>query len=413
MPDILCTLPTPLLLHILLSLPDLKALYVAILASPDLNAVFHLDAHLIFKTVIARSLPDELLSPVLVYMLLRERLAARDASTSLDSEGLEAIIKDVSTVAKTRPWSSISTSTLFHTMAQAVRIHDVAYHILRSKLDYLGTIKFEKLANPGFRFKRPYSPVHKSPEGVLIDVVVPLSNPSWAEETRAISVLWLLTAGLRVAQRMTTPSTETLEGLLEPHRVLLSLEGQWTSELAAEIVQSMSVGPAIRPSDKPRKTSLETFQVLHTYPLRPHVQPHEYFGPDQAPTMPQFSWIPTLAPDLSSDTASTWGDTIFALQRENTELSRLRVYRLRSDSPLRDSDWDVYHCLGFGFWDRRRISIEIGLRTRYNDSVRMLSQSENSFQEGQRSRLSDDMFRLFRVYEQQKERERKGWRRGF
>jgi hypothetical protein len=132
---------------------------------------------------------------------------------------------------------------------------------------------------------------------------------------------------------------------------------------------------------------------------------------DQMPSVPQYSWIPTVAPDLSTDTASKWGDTTFALQQENTELSRLRVYRLRSDSPLRDSDWHAFHCLGFGFWDRRRISVEIGLRTRYNDSAQTLSQGEHGSQKGHSSSMSDDMFRLLRVYEQQKERERQGWRR--
>jgi hypothetical protein len=127
MTESLPMLPTPLLLQILSSLPDLKALYAAILASPNVSAVFQLNAHLIFRTVIARSLPDELVSPVLVYISLRERLAARNASTSLSSEHVEAIIKDVSTVTRTRPWSSISTSTLFHTVAQAVRIHDIVH----------------------------------------------------------------------------------------------------------------------------------------------------------------------------------------------------------------------------------------------------------------------------------------------
>jgi hypothetical protein len=104
---------------------------------------------------------------------------------------------------------------------------------------------------------------------------------------------------------------------------------------STEIVQSMLVGPALRPPDKPRRTSLETFQVLQVYPFRPLSQTPEYPVSDQLPTIPQFSWTPTAAPDPSSDTASELGDSTFALQRENTELSRLRVYKLRSDSPLR------------------------------------------------------------------------------
>jgi hypothetical protein len=46
--DPLSTLPAPLPLYIFLELSDLEALHAAILASPQLLAVFRLDACLLF-----------------------------------------------------------------------------------------------------------------------------------------------------------------------------------------------------------------------------------------------------------------------------------------------------------------------------------------------------------------------------
>jgi hypothetical protein len=61
--DLFSTLPAPLPLYILLKLSDLEALYAAILASPRLLAVFRLDACLLFKTIVSRTLPDERQGP--------------------------------------------------------------------------------------------------------------------------------------------------------------------------------------------------------------------------------------------------------------------------------------------------------------------------------------------------------------
>ncbi|KAI5270760.1 hypothetical protein E4T47_05911 [Aureobasidium subglaciale] len=68
MTDFLSALPAPLPLYILLELPDLETLYAAVLASPHLYAVFNLSAQRIFRTILPRSLPDELASPVLIYI---------------------------------------------------------------------------------------------------------------------------------------------------------------------------------------------------------------------------------------------------------------------------------------------------------------------------------------------------------
>jgi hypothetical protein len=42
------------------------------------------------------------------------------------------------------------TSVMFRTLAQATRIHDLAHLILRSKLDYLSSLRYERLADPCF-----------------------------------------------------------------------------------------------------------------------------------------------------------------------------------------------------------------------------------------------------------------------
>lgn len=408
--DLFSALPAPLPLHILLKLPDLKALYAAILSSPQLNAVFRLNARNIFKTIVARSLPDELASPILTYMLLRERLATDDTFTELTSEQLHATINDAFNFAGTNSWPDVSNWTIFHTIAQAVRIHDIAFFILRSKLDYLGTLKFEKLANPRYRYKRPYSAT-QIPEGVPLDVHMPLSDPRWMEETRAIRVLWLLAAGWRASQTITASSAVAVEDLTESRRMFFGLEDQSALEMASEVVQSMLKGPALRPPHASNQMGTYTCNVLETYAIRPLTHADDYSISDQLPTSPQYSWTPAVAPDLSSKDATRWGETIFCLLRENPELSRIRVFRNRSDSPLQLSRLDIFHCLGFGFWDRRRTCNELGVRTRPYNVLSGPTQFEGSSSDENRPSMSDHMFRLYKIYKQQEQREEQGWHR--
>ena len=66
--DLLSALPAPLPLDILLELPDLKALYAAIPSSPHLLAVSRLNARLLFKTIIRRTLSDDEAKLMLLYM---------------------------------------------------------------------------------------------------------------------------------------------------------------------------------------------------------------------------------------------------------------------------------------------------------------------------------------------------------
>jgi hypothetical protein len=76
MPDF-SVLPAPLTLYILLELPDLKALYAAILASPHVNAVFRLNSRHIFKEIVARTLPRSL-SPRYYFICCCESVWSRN-----------------------------------------------------------------------------------------------------------------------------------------------------------------------------------------------------------------------------------------------------------------------------------------------------------------------------------------------
>lgn len=113
----------------------------------------------------ARSLPDEPAAPVLVYMLLRVRLVTNVVSQTLTEEQLRNVVDDSVAHATTDPWLGLEISIwiVFHTVAQAVCVHDIAFFVLRCKLDYLGTLKIEKLLVSSYRYRRPCSPDHQNP----------------------------------------------------------------------------------------------------------------------------------------------------------------------------------------------------------------------------------------------------------
>ncbi|KAI5241277.1 hypothetical protein E4T43_05581 [Aureobasidium subglaciale] len=195
MTDFLSALPAPLPLYILLDLPDLKALYAAILASPHLYAVFNLNAQLIFRTIIFRSLPDELASPVLIYMSLRERLATRNHSDNLTPEILQAMIDDFVVAGKTTPWPRAGSS-------------DSRYCILNSSLQArlfksehrkrLSTFEMLRLNSSLARIRiktdrRPDGPMF----GTNARIFENFGFGFWYEE-RLIDELWLNCRGYRV-----------------------------------------------------------------------------------------------------------------------------------------------------------------------------------------------------------------------
>ena len=379
MPD-LSFLTEPLTLYILLELTDLKALYAVILASPHVNAVFRLNARRIFETVLARTLPDELdalrrqhkifcgrkirhelISPVLSYMLLRERLAT--SAEILTSEQMLATIDDVVATALTDPWSHTSTRTVFHIVAQAARIHDVAFAILRSKLDYFGTLKFERLADPKCRYKRPYDPAYHNFEGAVLEVQMPLSDPSWAEETRIIRVLWLLAAGWRASQHITSSPSHQKGAMDTIQRAFLSHEPALMMNVAVEVAKYLLTGPVLRPPHKSEKKTMHILDVLQTYSVQPAEHTTAKGEADIYPTSPRFAWIPAIAIDTTSEHAEAWKETIFDVRQESFEVLMTRKHRRLFESPLQELRSEPLNCLGFGFWDHRRTCMELRIRT--------------------------------------------------
>ncbi|KER00923.1 hypothetical protein AUEXF2481DRAFT_35179 [Aureobasidium subglaciale EXF-2481] len=314
MPDF-SILPAPLTLFILLELPSLKALYAAILASPHLNAVFRSNAQRVFRTVIAQSLSDELVSPVLIYMLLRERLVTSGISRTFTIEQLQNMADDLIAAATTDQWPKIAVATIFHTVAQAVRVHDIASFILRSKLDCLGTLRFERLANPRYRYRGPHSLNDPDPQGVPIEIHLPLSDPSWEEETRAIRVLWLLAACWRAMQSTTTSGRDTVERFTAPQRAFFGLEDQMTLDMATEMAQSIIFGPSLRSPDEPNKRLTFSYGILQAYPIKGTVYTTKALVSDLLPTSPNFSWCPAVTfVRLASDTA-TRGEAYFPFRQ--------------------------------------------------------------------------------------------------
>jgi hypothetical protein len=412
MPDLLSTLPTELLLHILLSLSDLKALYAAILSSPHLHAVFRLNAHLVFRTAISRSLPDDLASPVLVYMLLRERLAVKDICAGLTFEQFRATVKDVTTAAETRPWHEISIRTIFHTIAQAIRIHDIAFSILRCKLDYFGTLKFEKLADSQYRYDRPYNATIHNPKGVPMDVHLPLSNPSWAEETRAIRLLWLLAAGWRASGYVGDSDEITVGDMSRCQQEFLSLEDQLIRDSAFELTQSMLPGPVLRPPHESDQETVRTLDILQPYPIHIHDGAAQQLTLiNSLPTSVHFDWVPASLTNELSDESFPFRHSIFSMLSKNPERMRVWVCTLRPDSPLQGAKSHMFDCLGFGFWEGRRVCLELGLYAYPQSASKTRPKVDHNTLTRYSCSDSDRFFRLSKIYQQQDEREQQGWHR--
>jgi hypothetical protein len=120
-------LPAPLPLYILSELYDLKALYAAMLSSPHLYATFRLNSHHLFDTVARRSLAPEINTVIQIYIHLHENLyekPGQDPQQTLQ-ERLQTALQDHT------EYSSVNTAaaTMFHVLAQAVRLHDIGVSI--------------------------------------------------------------------------------------------------------------------------------------------------------------------------------------------------------------------------------------------------------------------------------------------
>ncbi|KAG9680028.1 hypothetical protein KCU87_g548, partial [Aureobasidium melanogenum] len=294
MSDLFSTLPAPLSLYILLALSDFKALYAAILSSPHLWAVFRLDARQIFRTIVARSLPEGLVTPLLTYMLSREHLTRNHHSTSLTLQQLQ----------------------LF------------AYMILHSSFSAPSlTILAHSIRKAG------------RSKGTPMDVKLPLSDPSWAEETRAIRVLWLLAAGWRASHITTTSSDDDTEFLSGPQLAFLNHEPRWTMNLAIEVAQSILRSPVILPPSKSEKIAIRTFDILQTSQIQLTKGAAELSETEDllSPSSPRFSWIPAVPTDTSFEDDGEWSATIFRLRNENPELFRFHTEDImKKHTPLTD-----------------------------------------------------------------------------
>jgi len=395
--DLFSALPAPLPLYILLELPDLKALYAAILASPHLLAVFRLDACLLFKTILRRTLPNDEAKPMLLYMRLCEAKtgihtdeSVREFETQdlrLDADGgstLDAVLRDMPTVI------------VFRTIAQAVRIYDLAHIILRAKLDYLTTLRYARLADTGFRYDRDIPTSRQKPQGVPLEIPSRLKDPSWIEENRAVRALWLL------AIRCQSSRAVDLEDKLS-----------WINDDVAEIEASLRYGPTLLSLGPSGDTALTAHDIATI--LRPYRIPHPPYRKYTAASLiasPCFSRSPVLK-FAFSETSRAWQQDSLYLYRENDMMRFLRASTHRPDSPLQTHDSSVFARLGFTFWDRWRVSEELELRKIPRCNGHEPSDSRR-FLRGEPVGVgfSDEWFRLLKVYECEDEREKDGWVRG-
>lgn len=135
MQDHLSRLPAPLPLYILLQLPDLKALYAAVLSSPCLYAAFRLNACRVLDSITQR-MPDELKNLIHMHLILQNRSYTESITDS--TQGFQNQLNTTDPVPAGR--DGHSATTIFRTIAQAVRLSDIGYIILRSKLDYYMTL---------------------------------------------------------------------------------------------------------------------------------------------------------------------------------------------------------------------------------------------------------------------------------
>lgn len=80
-------------------------------------------------------------------------------------------------------------------------------------------------------------------------------------------------------------------------------------------------------------------------------------------------------------------------------------------SPLGDWHLEIFHYLGFDFWNTQHICGELGLRNDGHNDLEMSAGVVGSIESWQRSNMSDNMFRIFKIYRQQEHREQLGWHR--
>lgn len=396
--DLFATLPAPLPLYILLELPDVKALYAAVLSSPHLLAVFRLNACLLFRKIIRRNLSDDETQPILLYM----RLYAANPGRHLDGLVQQCKSDDFSLDVNSNETLDVvlkgmSTAVVFRTIAQAVRIYDLARVILRSKLDYLTTLRYARLADLSFRYHRGTSPSSQRPESVPLGIPARLQDPSWIEENRVVRALWLL------AIRCQGSKAVELDDKLS-----------WLEDDVAEVEASLRTGPTLLlPTSTPEQlcNPLDIAAILRPYPTS-HSPYREHTAAPMITSVCS-SQPPAIKP-RSSETTRAWQQESFRFSKENETMRFLRASTHRPDSPLQDHDASVFRRLGFTFWDRWRVSAELELRSTPR-SITGGPLNGRYYSVGEPGYLgySEEWFRLLKVYECEEKREIDGWQRGW
>jgi hypothetical protein len=172
-------LPAPLTLSSLVEQPDLKARYHAMLSSPQLNAIFRLNARHVSRTIIARSLPDKLTSPVLIHVLLRRGLVTSVVSRASIMKQLRNVVDDLIAAATTDPWSKDLFGPSFIPLRKQFASTILLSPLFVPSQDTLVLSNLESW--PTLRYRRPYSLIYQYPYSVRMKTHLPSSNPSWYE----------------------------------------------------------------------------------------------------------------------------------------------------------------------------------------------------------------------------------------
>jgi hypothetical protein len=281
----------------------MKALHTAILASPHLLAVFRLDAYLLYQAIVSRTLPDDHIVAIMSYLRLHKaildgffdgfRLALEkdDLKSGTGTIGsLEVVLRD------------IPTSVMFRTLPQATRIHDLAHFILRSKLDYLPSLRYERLADPCFTYNQR-RPSQQTPEGILMEVLSHLSDPRWIEENRAVRALWLLAIRCRDSGSF---SPDGQSGAEEWTCAVLP----WMDDETAELETSLAHGSTLLPPGSASGQARSLPDILRPYPIPQ--PPYRRNVPTLLP--PRFSQSPVTMP-VPSARSTAWEQDISCLSK--------------------------------------------------------------------------------------------------
>ncbi|KER00922.1 hypothetical protein AUEXF2481DRAFT_167476 [Aureobasidium subglaciale EXF-2481] len=412
----LSQLPAPLPLYILLELPNLKALYAAILSSPHLYATFRLNARHVFDTIAHRSMPNELIN--LIYMHLHLQQQPSD-EFKMDLFG-DFQVQDRFRAVKLALASSrhtTSAANVFRVVAQGVLLYDIGRFILRSKLDYLKTLQLQKLADPRFNYMLYDRDLvmRQNPEGTTLHLAASFGDPSWLEEGRVLWGLWRLSIARLISHKFAACSYgNALDSVVRTQVNFSPLAHRWTDNIIAEITNSMVAGTRLQPPASARASSPKPIDLDHLTVVQPYLIPHPPYltiipsSKELVPTAPVFSWCPADVSEPSHHSV-VWSPFDAEFQRENPSARYVRAMENAPYGPIQAQCSDVFDRLGFGFWDTRRICADFELRM----PRRHLEMDPSLYGQGgpKHVSMSGGLFRLLGIYKQEREREKDGWKR--